>query len=151
LIKGVQVKKLRKIPDERGRLMEILRCDDEQFLKFGQVYLTTCYPQIVKGWHYHKLQTDNMCVVKGMAKIVLYDLRKGSETEGEINEFFMGDHNPILLHIPPEIAHGIKCIGMEEALIINVPDYPYNYEAPDENRIPPHSGDIPYEWGRKDG
>ncbi|MEW6622406.1 MAG: dTDP-4-dehydrorhamnose 3,5-epimerase family protein [Bacillota bacterium] len=151
MIKGVKVKELKKIPDERGRLMEILRCDDEHFLNFGQVYMTTCYPQVVKGWHYHKMQTDNMCVVKGMAKIVLYDRREDSETRGEINEFFMGDQNPLLLQIPPEIAHGIKAIGMEEALIINIPDYPYNYKSPDDYRIPPYTEDIPYDWGRKDG
>ncbi|MBS4022834.1 MAG: dTDP-4-dehydrorhamnose 3,5-epimerase family protein [Dethiobacter sp.] len=151
MIKGVKVKGLKKIPDERGCLVEILRCDDKQFLNFGQVYMTSCYPGVVKGWHFHKLQTDNMCVVKGMAKIVLYDRREDSETKGEINEFFMGDRNPLLLSIPPEIAHGIKAIGTEEALVINVPDYPYNYDNPDDYRVPPHTRDIPYEWVRKDG
>lgn len=151
MIKGVKVKKLKVIPDERGRLQEILRCDDEIFRDFGQVYMTACYPDVVKGWHYHKMQTDNMCVIKGMAKIVLFDRRNESETKGEINEFFMGEHNPIVLHIPPEIAHGIKAIGTVEVLVINVPDHSYNYSNPDDYRIPPHSGDIPYDWGRQDG
>ncbi|MCJ7832051.1 MAG: dTDP-4-dehydrorhamnose 3,5-epimerase, partial [Actinobacteria bacterium] len=35
-IDGVLTKSLRVIPDERGRLMEILRADDEIFGKFGQ-------------------------------------------------------------------------------------------------------------------
>ncbi|HEC78366.1 MAG TPA: dTDP-4-dehydrorhamnose 3,5-epimerase, partial [candidate division WOR-3 bacterium] len=65
LIDGVSIKNLRVIPDERGRLMEILRSDDEQFSKFGQVYITTAYPGVVKAWHYHKLQDDNMTVIKG--------------------------------------------------------------------------------------
>ena len=39
--------------DERGRLMEMLRCDDPIFKGFGQVYLTTAYPGVVKAWHYH--------------------------------------------------------------------------------------------------
>ena len=50
-IEGVNVKPLRVIPDERGRLMEILRCDDDLFTQFGQVYMTTAYPGVVKGWH----------------------------------------------------------------------------------------------------
>ena len=29
MIEGVMVKQLKVIPDERGRLMEILRCDEE--------------------------------------------------------------------------------------------------------------------------
>ena len=64
------VKALKVIPDERGHLMEILRCDDEMFQKFGQVYLTTGYPGVVKAWHYHKAQTDHFCVIKGMMKVV---------------------------------------------------------------------------------
>ncbi|MCX7972949.1 MAG: dTDP-4-dehydrorhamnose 3,5-epimerase, partial [Candidatus Aminicenantes bacterium] len=40
MIEGVKIKKLRVIPDERGRLMEILRADEEIFVRFGQVYMT---------------------------------------------------------------------------------------------------------------
>jgi dTDP-4-dehydrorhamnose 3,5-epimerase len=151
MIEGVMIKKLKVIPDERGRLMEILRVDDEAFKGFGQVYLTAAYPGVVKGWHYHKKQFDSMAVVKGMMKIVLYDGRQDSPTYREVNEFFAGVHNPILLHIPPYVFHGFKCISSEEALVINTPTEPYNYGEPDEFRVNPHDNDIPYEWGRKDG
>ena len=151
MIEGVKIKQLKVIPDERGRLMEMLRADDELFIKFGQVYLTTAMPGVVKGWHYHKDQTDNMVVVKGMMKIVLYDGREASSTKGEVNEFFMGTHNPILLKIPPSVFHGFKCISDEEAMVVNCPTETYNYEDPDEFRIDPHNNDIPYEWERKDG
>jgi dTDP-4-dehydrorhamnose 3,5-epimerase len=150
MIEGVKTKKLKVIPDERGRLMEMLRSDDELFITFGQVYLTTAYPGVVKGWHYHKKQTDNMVVAKGMMKIVLYDAREGSATKGEVNEFFMGIHNTILLQIPPFVFHGFKCIGEEEAMVINCPTETFNYEDPDEFRVDPHENDIPYEWGRAD-
>lgn len=151
MIDGVQVKKLRVIPDERGKLMEILRNDDEMYEKFGQVYVTTAYPGVVKGWHYHKAQTDNMCVVKGMMKVVLYDSREDSPTKGEVNEFFAGVHNPILIHIPVFVYHGFKCIGEEESIVINVPTEEYKYDQPDEYRVDPNSNDIPYDWERKDG
>lgn len=150
MIEGVKIKKLKVIPDERGRLMEMLRSDDELFITFGQVYLTTAYPGVVKGWHYHKKQTDNMVVVKGMMKIVLYDGREGSSTKGEVNEFFMGIHNALLLQIPPFVFHGFKCIGEEEAMVVNCPTETFNYEDPDEFRVDPHENDIPYDWGRTD-
>jgi len=150
MIEGVKTKKLKVIPDERGRLMEMLRSDDELFITFGQVYLTTAYPGVVKGWHYHKKQTDNMVVAKGMMKIVLYDAREESATKGEVNEFFMGIHNTILLQIPPFVFHGFKCIGEEEAMVINCPTETFNYEDPDEFRVDPHENDIPYDWGRAD-
>lgn len=151
LIDGVIIKNLRLIPDERGRLMEILRTDDKEFSEFGQVYVTTAYPGVVKAWHYHKLQDDNMTVLKGMAKIVLYDARKASPTKGVINEFFVGDHNHILIHIPKLIWHGFKCMSEQETMIVNIVTKCYDYEEPDEYRKPVHGSDIPYDWSRKDG
>jgi dTDP-4-dehydrorhamnose 3,5-epimerase len=94
-IHGVKVKPLRFIPDERGRVMEIFRCDDDLFKKFGQVYITTAFTHVVKAWHYHKKQTDNFAVIKGMMKVVLYDSRKNSPTYGLVNEFSWA--NKILL------------------------------------------------------
>lgn len=151
MIEGVVLKKLKVIPDERGRLMEILRIDDGMYKKFGQVYMTTAYPGVVKGWHYHKKQYDNMAVVKGMMKIVLYDGRTDSSTYGEINEFFAGEHDPVLIHIPPFVYHGFKCISQEEAIVVNTPTEAYDYREPDEFRVHPHDNDIPYDWDRKDG
>lgn len=151
MIDGVKVKKLKVIPDERGFLMEMLRSDDDIFQNFGQVYLSVAFPGVVKGWHYHKKQTDYFTVIKGMAKVVLYDNRDDSPTHAEINEFFMGELNPILIVIPPFMLHGIKGIGNEPAYLINCPTETYNYDQPDEFRLPPHSDEIPYDWARKDG
>ncbi|MCD6119638.1 dTDP-4-dehydrorhamnose 3,5-epimerase family protein [bacterium] len=151
LIYGVKFKSLKVIPDERGRLMEILRSDDPDFDRFGQVYLTTGYPGAVKAWHFHRKQTDHFCVVSGMMKVVLYDARDDSETHGVINEFFMGEHNPSFLKIPPFVYHGFKTISEHEALLINIPTEVYDYNEPDEHRVPPHDGSVPYDWHRKDG
>lgn len=155
LIEGVKIKELRIIPDERGWVMEILRGDDKIFSKFGQVYLSTAYPGVVKAWHLHKKQTDNFTCIKGMMKVALYDARKNSKTYGLINEFFIGEKNPILVTVPPGIYHGFKTIGEETAYFINIPDMPYNYKNPDEYRLPPNTKKIPYEWiltpGKKHG
>ncbi len=151
LIDGVKIKQLKVIPDERGKLMETLRSDDELFIKFGQVYMTTAYPGVVKGWHYHKYQTDNFVCVHGMMKVVLYDSREDSPTLGKVNEFFMGVHNPILLQIPAGVMHGFKCIAEYESIVMNIPTELYNYEKPDEYRTHPHDNDIPYDWDQKDG
>ncbi len=147
----MRVKVLKIIPDERGRLMEMLRADDELFRGFGQVYLTTAYPGVVKAWHYHKKQWDHFVCVRGMMKVVLFDGRDGSLTRGEVNEFFMGDQRAILLQIPPLVYHGFKCVSEYEAIIINTPTEVYNYADPDEFRVDPHNNDIPYDWDRKDG
>ena len=91
MIEGIKIKKLKIISDHRGRLMEILRSDDEIFKKFGQVYMTTVSPGIVKGWHYHKKQSDTIVCIKGKLRLGLYDSRKGSKTKGEIQEMMLAD------------------------------------------------------------
>lgn len=148
MIDGVQVKHLKPIADERGRVMEMLRSDDPFFNNFGYAYMTTAYPGVVKAWHYHKKQTDHIVTVKGMMKVVLYDNRSDSPTRGEVDEFFSGVHNQILLRIPPGVYHGFKCISEKEAMVINIPDRLYDPE--DEHRLPAHDSDIPYDWARKD-
>jgi dTDP-4-dehydrorhamnose 3,5-epimerase len=145
-IDGVWVKDLAVIPDERGRLMEILRADDDGFETFGQVYISTTYPGVVKAWHLHKVQDDNFCCVKGMVKLVLYDARDDSPTKGTLTEYFIGDHNPKLVRVPAGVYHGWKCISEDESIVVNVPTEPYNREAPDEYRAAWNTPDIPYSW-----
>ena len=151
IIAGVRTKPLRVISDERGWLTEILRADEtELFRRFGQVYASATYPGVVKAWHYHKVQVDNVACIAGMIKLVLVDTRSGSPTEGVVNEFFLGSQNPTLVQVPNLVYHGWKCISTEAALVINVPTETYRYADPDEFRLAPH-GTLPYDWSRKDG
>jgi dTDP-4-dehydrorhamnose 3,5-epimerase len=146
MIDGVRVKQLKMNCDERGRLMEILRADDSEFIKFGQLYMTTAYPGVVKGWHYHKKQIDSFATVKGMIKLVLYDAREKSKTHKEVNEFFLGEHNPILVQIPNFVYHGFKCVSETEAIVINCPTESYHHKEPDEFRLAYNDPNIPYNW-----
>ena len=146
MINGVKVKKLKIIPDDRGRLMEILRKDDDIFEKFGQVYMTTAKPGVVKAWHYHRLQHDNFACVYGKIKLALYDARKNSSTYKEINEFILGLEEPILVHIPKRVYHGFKCVSDCEAIVINTPTKAYDHKSPDEYRIDPYDNGLPYDW-----
>jgi len=151
LIDGVEIRGAKVLPDERGRLGEIMRADDPWFEKFGQVYFTTTYPGVVKAWHWHEKQTDHFYVVRGMVKIALHDRRQDSPTRGVVNEVCLGEHCPGLLRIPPGVEHGWMCVSEQEAYIVNVVSEMYNYTEPDEQRTDPHENDIPYDWARKDG
>jgi dTDP-4-dehydrorhamnose 3,5-epimerase len=146
MIEGVKVKKLKIIPDERGRLMEILRSDDEAFKKFGQVYMTTAYPGVVKAWHYHKKQDDNFTCISGKMRLALYDARPKSPTYKEVNDFIISLEDPMVVTIPKLVYHGFKCISDCEAVVINTVTIPYNYKTPDEFRLDEYDNDIPYDW-----
>ena len=151
LIEGVQVKRLMPNADERGFLMEILRCDDDIFEKFGQVYVSLNYPGVVRAWHYHRKQNDFFVVVKGMIKVALYDSREDSPTRGEVNEYFLGENNRVMLRIPVGVMHGYKTMGVEPSLLLNFPTEPYDRQQPDEYRLPWNTTEIPYDWSLKNG
>jgi len=146
MIEGVEIKKLIRHADERGFLMEILRADDPIFTNFGMAYVSMNYPGIVRAWHYHKKQDDYFVVVKGMAKVALYDMREGSPTLGQVDEYYLGDNNNIVLHIPVGVAHGYKTVGTEPSFLINFPSEPYDAQDPDEYRLPWDAEQIPYSW-----
>ncbi|MGO8807704.1 MAG: dTDP-4-dehydrorhamnose 3,5-epimerase family protein [Candidatus Bathyarchaeia archaeon] len=148
-IDGVIVKQLTKIPDERGCIFHMLRCDDELFEKFGEIYFSTAYPGIIKGWHLHKEMILNYAVIRGMIKLVLYDDRKKSATKGNLMELFIGEQNYCLVKIPPGIWNGFKCISLEPAVVANCASIPHDTE--EIERISPFSDKIPYNWSLKHG
>lgn len=113
------------IPDERGSIRHMLKVTDDEFQKFGEVYFSTAYLGVIKGWHLHTKQTQNYLVVSGMIKLVLFDCRRDSSTYQEIEEHFLGDVNNYLVQIPPGVANGYKVIGNGEAIICNCSDLPH--------------------------
>lgn len=146
LIQGVRVRELRRISDDRGFLMEMLRSDWPEFETFAQSYVTACHPGVVKGWHYHKKQWDHFVPIQGTAKIVLYDPRENSPSKGCINQFCVEAAFPLLIKIPPLVYHGFTAVGEQTTLIVNFPTELYNYEQPDEYRVAFDDPSIPYDW-----
>jgi len=151
MIEGVKIIKLTPHVDERGFLIEILRKDASHFKQFAQIYLTTCNPGVVKAWHAHKKQTDNLFLVKGSIKIGLYDGREDSPTYKETATIVISELNYQLVQIPPFIWHGFMSLGNEPSYILNIPTELYNYDEPDELRIDPFNNDFNYDWRIKSG
>ena len=147
MIEGVLIKPLTQIPDERGKIMHMLRADDLHFDKFGEIYFSVVYPDVIKGWHLHTKMTLNYAVVSGMIKLVLYDTREESSTKGELQELYVGEDNYVLVKIPPGIYNGFKGIGAKPAIVANCSDIPHDPE--EIRRIDPFSNDIPYDWDLK--
>lgn len=144
MIDGVLIQPLRQIPDERGKIMHMLRRNDPYFEEFGEIYFSAVYPGVIKGWHIHRLMTLNYAVVHGMIKLVLYDDRESSPTKGEVQEIFMGEQNYVLVRVPPLVWNGFKGIGTKDAIVANCATLPHD---PDEiSRLDPFDNHIPYKW-----
>lgn len=146
MLEGVNKFVLRRIPDERGTVHHMLKCTDDHFLGFGEIYFTTVYRNIVKGWHRHQDMTLNYAVPVGRVKLVLFDDREGSSTRGQIEEHFLGPDDYSLVQIPPGVWNGFK--GMSEmALVSNCCTHAHDMSRSD--RLDPFDNDIPYQWGTR--
>jgi len=149
MIDGVVVKPLAQIPDERGTIIKMQESTDPEFKGFGEVYFSTVYPGVVKGWHLHEANVLNYSVVRGAIKLVLFDDREGSATRGELQELFLGDKNRVLVQIPPMVWNGFKGIGTDEAIVCDLTSLPHGQDV--MRRLDPHDNDvIEYDWARKD-
>lgn len=149
MIDGVAVRPLRRIPDERGTVMHMLRADDPHFERFGEIYFSTVYPGVVKGWHRHQRMTLNYAVVHGTVKLVLYDDRAGSKTRGELMELFVGDANYALVTVPPMVWNGFKGIATAPAIVANCATIPH--DPTEIERLDPATPTIPYRWDARHG
>lgn len=149
MIEGVHVRPLTQIPDERGKVMHMLRSDAPWFERFGEIYFSTVHPGAIKGWHLHQRMTLNYAVITGMVKLVIYDDREDSSTRGELNELYIGQDNYALITIPPGIWNGVKGIGAQRASIANCATEPHDPE--EIVRLDPFSTTIPYDWSLKHG
>ena len=139
------------MPHEDGTVAEIARARwDEIDLDIVQVHLTTTLPGRMRAWGLHQHSTDRLFVVKGLVSIVVYDGRVDSPTFGSVNEFRVSDRNPGLLVIPPNLYHGWKNIGVNEAYISTMPSSQYEHEGPDALDLPYESDAaaeiVPWRW-----
>lgn len=144
MIEGVGIHPLRQIPDERGKVMHMLKATDPHFERFGEIYFSVVYPGVIKGWHRHARMTINYAVVSGTIKLVLYDDRPASATRGQLEELFLGEANYCLVTVPPMIWNGFTGVGTAPAMVANCATIPH--DPAEIARADPLGGAIPYDW-----
>ena len=144
-IEGVRVKEIRSVATSNGYLTEIFR--EEWALDqspVGQVFQRTIYPGAVTGWHAHATTLDRLFCCVGSVRISLFDGRKASPSFGTVWHKIVGALRPAIITIPPGVWHGVVALGPETALLLNLVDKAYAYDAPDHWRLPPDTEQIPY-------
>ena len=93
-----------------------------------QINYSLLYPGVVKAWHRHKHQDDYFCILKGMAQVGIYTHENGPE------KFFIGEHNPGVIHVKAGEWHGLTCVGDEPCGLLYLVTKKYDPENPDEER-----------------
>ncbi len=148
MIDGVKTRELQVNADERGHLVEVFRDDWDIYEPSPKMsYYSFSYPGVVRAWHRHtRGQVDHFICPSGKIKIGIYDDREESKTKNELNTFVIGEHNQMVVRIPGDCWHGFKAIGEKPSILLNFPTKPYNYENPDEQRLPADTDEIPMNW-----
>lgn len=146
MIAGVKIKKIVQYADDRGFFAEILKDGEETFHEVKQTSYTETFPGVIKAFHWHKEQWDSWFCCKGNIQAVLFDMREGSKTKGETQVVYMGEHNPVVLAIPPGVAHGYRALGTKKIGLFYHTSKSYNQSTPDEERIPFDDPSIGFDW-----
>ena len=125
MIKDVVIKKLNKYTDERGWLTEIYREDEDNYYP-AMSYVSVTKPNVVRGPHEHKYQSDCFVFIgPGNFDLYLWDRRKNSPTNNKHVKINVGEDNPTMVIVPPGVVHGYKCVSKINALSINLPNKLY--------------------------
>lgn len=144
MIDGVKINPLKKIDDERGSVLHMMRKDSKIFKSFGEIYFSIANPTAIKAWHLHKETYLNYACISGTIKLVLFDDRPKSKTKNKIQEIILSTKNYFLVTVPPLIWNGFTNIGQENAILANCSTVPYSDE--EIIRKPPNDKLIPYDW-----
>lgn len=147
MIEGVKVIPLQRIPDERGTVYHMLKSTDAHFTQFGEIYFSSVYRGVVKGWHWHREMTLHYACILGRIKLVLYDEREHSRSKGELMEIFLGPDHYSLVIIPPEVWNGVKGMNDPYSIVANCCTHPHDPSR--SRRVDPFKNHIPYDWGVK--
>lgn len=145
MIEGVRVVPLKRIPDERGTVMHMLKRTDPHFIEFGEIYFSTVYSGVIKGWHLHKEMTLNYACISGRVKLVIYDDREQSSTRGSVMELFLGPDDYSLVQIAPGLWNGFKGMASPLSIVANCSTHPHDPSK--SERLDPFDNNIPYDWG----
>jgi dTDP-4-dehydrorhamnose 3,5-epimerase len=147
-IEGAKLKKIKVNKDERGNFIEVLRQDQDIIDNLKQVSISTTLPGVIKAFHMHEHQTDVWHLIKGKAIVGLYDTRKSSKTFKTKHKLILeeSEDEQFVLKIPIGVAHGYKAIGDKPLTMLYIMDNCYNYETPDEIRMPHDDKEIDFNW-----
>jgi dTDP-4-dehydrorhamnose 3,5-epimerase len=135
LFSNTQKKKLKKNIDNRGFFIEIFRLDQLDFnSKISQVSHSYIKKNILKGWHFHKRQTQWNYLLKGKTRVFLIDYRKKSKTYEKIITFIVNSNKRSCAYFfPANIGHAYITLGKENHMIYATSGH---YNPKEEYKLP---------------
>lgn len=128
MIPGVEVRSLRPHRDARGGLVKVLMRHHlpASAREFGEIYVSWAEPGAVKANHYHEETTEWFFLLAGEADLFLEHLETG-----ERQVIHLSPDEPVVVTVPPGVAHAFVNRGTSSAHLLAYADRPYNPDNPD--------------------
>ena len=125
---------LKKNIDKRGFFIETFRVDQLSYKSnILQVSHSFTKKEILKGWHFHKKQTQWNYLLNGKIKVFLIDNRKNSKTYKKIKSFIVDSNKDKCIYFfPPNIGHAYITFAKENHIIYGTSGY---YDPKEEYKV----------------
>ena len=147
LISGVGVPELKNLITTNGMTTEVFRPEWNLLREnLDHIIHVVLRPNAISAWHMHELRTDLIFVTEGVVRIVLYDDRRDSPTYKKMNVINAARMRPTAVTIPNGVWHGLQNLEQSCSSFLNCSNHAYNYEDPDEWRLPSNTTEIPYKF-----
>ena len=153
MIDGVIVTPLATYPDERGFFREVSRPDDIGTIA-AQISHARRLAGVRNGWHIHSYHSECFYAANGLMRLALRDCRIGkpirvdypynntfgaqvvygmSGTPNEYMEVVVGEYDPVIVLVPPGVAHAYRVFS--DVDIFYFATATYETSRNDEGRI----------------
>ena len=142
MIDGVIFTPLAIIDTEGGRVLHAMKASDVGFSGFGESYFSTVEPEAIKGWKLHREMVLNLVVPVGRVRIVIFDDRADSETEGKLSEILLSRNNYGRLTVPAKLWVGFQGLDENDSLLLNIASIPHDPDEVEHRAL----DEIDYDW-----
>lgn len=123
MISGVRLVPRQTFGDDAGAVMRMLRKTDDEFMDFGEVYVSSVLARQRKPWRRHREATSNLIVPSGSVRFILFDEQPVPTNNMSIMEFELGVMNHQLLIIPPNVWFALVSTSDTTSLIVNCSNF----------------------------
>ena len=122
---GVQLVKPMRHEDTRGEFCEAFRASwfsgGRQWVQWN---VSRSKAGVLRGMHFHRLQTDYWWLADGSIRVGLVDLRPESLTVRQATCLELDSDDPMGLIIPPGVLHGYR--ALRDAVVMYLMDQEYS-------------------------
>lgn len=125
----VFLKKNKIIKNKKGNIYKIINKNDENYKKFGELYLSKINYNQIKGWKLHKRMFMNLFVPFGKIKIIIVnelDKSLNKQNNCKFKSYIISSRNNYIINIPPKKWFGFKGLSKPNSILGNFSNIIHN-------------------------